>query len=164
MGYGIGSAVSLMRDGGKVTRVGWNGKGQYLMLQVPDEHSKMTLPFIYITTVQGDLVPWLASQTDILATDWQEVVEGEDASGQPEEDELSLLRAWEEAETNYRLAQRSIFDGPEAAHPAMVAAQIADAAFQAVRQYRQRRDPPNHVQAMLDRTGGGPGRRGEGGL
>jgi len=30
----------------------------------------MTLPYIYITTVQGDLVPWLASQTDLLAADW----------------------------------------------------------------------------------------------
>jgi hypothetical protein len=30
----------------------------------------MTLPFIFISTVQGDLVPWLASQTDLLADDW----------------------------------------------------------------------------------------------
>jgi hypothetical protein len=32
----------------------------------------MTLPYIFIHTVQGDRVPWLASQTDILATDWEE--------------------------------------------------------------------------------------------
>lgn len=31
----------------------------------------MTLPYIFMSTAQGDLVPWLASQTDILATDWQ---------------------------------------------------------------------------------------------
>lgn len=67
-------AIEKMKNGKKVMRKGWNGKGQFLMLQVPDEHSKMTLPYIYITTVQGKLVPWLASQTDILATDW-EVVE-----------------------------------------------------------------------------------------
>lgn len=30
----------------------------------------MTLPYIFITTVQGDRVPWLASQTDLLAEDW----------------------------------------------------------------------------------------------
>lgn len=30
----------------------------------------MTLPYIYMRTVQGDLVPWLASQTDLLANDW----------------------------------------------------------------------------------------------
>ncbi len=70
----IGEAVHMMRDGSKVARVGWNGPGQYLEMQTPDEHSKMTLPYIYITTVQGDLVPWLASQTDILATDWAVVV------------------------------------------------------------------------------------------
>ena len=66
----IGQAVAVMRTGSRVCREGWNGKGQWLELQVPDEHSKMTLPYIFIRTVQGDLVPWLASQTDILANDW----------------------------------------------------------------------------------------------
>ena len=69
-GNGIGWAVKALNDGKKVFRPGWNGIGQHLELQVPDEHSKMTLPYIYIRTVKGDLVPWLASQTDILATDW----------------------------------------------------------------------------------------------
>ena len=66
----FGWALTQLRKGGVVTRQGWNGPGQYLTLQVPDEGSKMTLPYIYITTVQGDLVPWLASQTDLLAADW----------------------------------------------------------------------------------------------
>lgn len=70
-GFGIGQAVKFLQDGRKVCREGWNGKGMYLMLQVPDENSKMTLPYIYMKTVQDDLVPWLASQTDMLATDWQ---------------------------------------------------------------------------------------------
>jgi hypothetical protein len=52
------------------SRRGWNGPGQFIELQVPDEHSKMSLPYIFITTVQGDRVPWLASQTDLLANDW----------------------------------------------------------------------------------------------
>ncbi len=52
------------------SRRGWNGPGQFIELQAPDEHSKMTLPYIYITTVKGDRVPWLASQTDLLAQDW----------------------------------------------------------------------------------------------
>ena len=68
---GIGEAVELMREGNTVTRLGWNGPDQRLEMQVPDEHSKMTLPYIYIRTVQGDLVPWLCSQTDLLATDWE---------------------------------------------------------------------------------------------
>jgi len=66
----IGRAIEYMREGGRVSRRGWNGPGQFLELQVPDEHSKMTLPYIFITTVQDDRVPWLASQTDILADDW----------------------------------------------------------------------------------------------
>lgn len=66
----FGEALRLLRLGKKVQRAGWNGPGQFLELQVPDENSKMTLPYIYITTVQGDRVPWLASQTDMLAVDW----------------------------------------------------------------------------------------------
>lgn len=69
----IGDAINALRHGEKVQRKNWNGPGQYLELQVPDTHSKMTLPYIYIHTVQGDLVPWLASQTDILADDWRVV-------------------------------------------------------------------------------------------
>jgi hypothetical protein len=45
----------------------------WLALQFPDAHSKMTLPYIYMRTAQGDLVPWLASQTDMLALDWEVV-------------------------------------------------------------------------------------------
>lgn len=67
----IGWAVKQMHDGLRVRRTGWNGKGMYLALRTPDEHSEMTLPYVYIRTVQGDLVPWLCSQTDLLATDWE---------------------------------------------------------------------------------------------
>lgn len=72
----FGYALEFLRDGRKVYREGWNGPGQFLEMQRPDEHSKMTLPYIYITTVQGDLVPWLCSQTDMLASDWEEDDEG----------------------------------------------------------------------------------------
>lgn len=66
----FGSALAALKDGERISRQGWNGKGMYLDLQSPDAHSKMTLPYIYMVTVQGDLVPWLASQTDLLASDW----------------------------------------------------------------------------------------------
>lgn len=69
----IGDAVALLHEGKKVTRTGWNGKDMFLELQVPDENSKMTLPYVYMHTAQGDLVPWLCSQSDLLADDWQEV-------------------------------------------------------------------------------------------
>ena len=66
----FGEAIYYLKDKQRVARSGWNGKNMYLELQVPDENSKMTLPYIYMYTAQGDLVPWLASQTDILAEDW----------------------------------------------------------------------------------------------
>jgi hypothetical protein len=69
----IGWAVEQLRSGKRVARSGWNGKEMYLKLQVPDDGSKMTLPYVYIRTVQSDLVPWLCSQSDLLAKDWQVV-------------------------------------------------------------------------------------------
>ena len=71
--FDFGIALDSLRDGRKVARKGWNGKGQWIALQRPDENSKMSLPYLYIRTVGGDLVPWLASQTDLLAQDWMEV-------------------------------------------------------------------------------------------
>jgi len=70
----FGWAISMLKCGRKVTRNGWNGwngKGMWLGLRIPDENSQMTLPYIYMSTVQGKLVPWLASQTDMLAEDWR---------------------------------------------------------------------------------------------
>jgi hypothetical protein len=69
----FGWALEVLKEGGRVARVGWNGPNQWIAMQHPDEHSKMTLRYIYIHTVQGDLVPWLASQTDLIAEDWVEV-------------------------------------------------------------------------------------------
>lgn len=69
----FGEAIEQLQLGRAVTRKGWNGPGQFLRIQVTDSNSKMSLPFIYITTVQRDLVPWLASQTDMLANDWEMV-------------------------------------------------------------------------------------------
>ena len=66
----FGWALVQLRAGHAVARNGWNGPGQFLQLQVPDEHSKMTRSYIYINTAQGERVPWLPSQTDVLATDW----------------------------------------------------------------------------------------------
>ena len=67
----FGQALLALKDHKRVTRLGWNGEGQYLELQEPDENSKMTCPYIYITTVNGDLIPWLASQADLLVEDWK---------------------------------------------------------------------------------------------
>lgn len=75
----FGLALEALKKGCKVARKGWNGKGIYIEMQRPDEHSKMTLPYIYIVTnglvtenpdAPKGVVPWLASQTDMLSEDW----------------------------------------------------------------------------------------------
>ncbi len=66
----FGDAIAELKKGYQATRHGWNGKNMTIQLQNPDSGSKMSLPYIYMTTVTGDRVPWLASQTDILADDW----------------------------------------------------------------------------------------------
>lgn len=77
--FGFGKAIELLKQGRKVQRKGWNGKGLWIELQKPDAHSKMTLPYLYLNYPKGDIyhdgmrVPWLASQTDMLEEDWQEV-------------------------------------------------------------------------------------------
>lgn len=68
--YSFSWALKQLRSGLKVQRKGWNGKGMYIELQIPNKNSKMTLPYIFMKTVDNNFVPWLASQTDILADDW----------------------------------------------------------------------------------------------
>ena len=63
-------ALTNVKGGKKIAREGWNGEGMFVQMQTPDENSKMGLPYLYISTVDGKLVPWLASQTDLLAEDW----------------------------------------------------------------------------------------------
>jgi len=80
--FSFSEALNILKKGGRLARAGWNGKGIFIELQTPDENSKMTSPYIYIDTtgLQTDnvdapksLVPWLASQTDMLAEDWMEL-------------------------------------------------------------------------------------------
>lgn len=63
-------ALEHIKNGVRMSRAGWNGKGMWVQIQKPDEHSKMTLPYIFMKTADGGLVPWLASQTDLLSNDW----------------------------------------------------------------------------------------------
>lgn len=66
----FGKALEFLKKGLAVARKGWNGKGMFIMLQQPSENSKMLQPYIYISPVGGQLVPWVASQADLLAEDW----------------------------------------------------------------------------------------------
>jgi len=62
-------ALDEIRSGFKVSREGWNGKGMYVALHVPDNPGAL-LPFLYLKTADHMMVPWTPSQTDILAVDW----------------------------------------------------------------------------------------------
>ena len=92
-GLDFGDALNALKIGKRVGRAGWNGKGMWLALSSPisPEHQRAglglnpsgiysfingldapvpTLPFIVMKTATNELVPWLASQTDMLAEDW----------------------------------------------------------------------------------------------
>mgnify|MGYP003644621650 CR=1 FL=1 len=81
----FGQAIEALKQGEKVQRAGWNGKDMFIFL-VPSSNFKVDrLPLLEIypqgteinyhahidmKTATGEIVPWLASQTDILAEDW----------------------------------------------------------------------------------------------
>lgn len=81
----IGQVVKAMKDGKKVARAGWNGKGMFLYYVPANSYPAQTdiakeafngepVPYgayVAMKTAQGNVVPWLASQTDLLAEDWE---------------------------------------------------------------------------------------------
>jgi len=63
-------------DGTWAGRAGWNGKGMHIQLVTDGEFDSggyRLEPFIVMYTADGKWVPSLASQTDILAEDWETV-------------------------------------------------------------------------------------------
>ena len=84
----FGDALHMLKLGKKVARAGWNGKGMFLFI-VPGSTFKVSrppllgiypegteinyCPHIDMKTADGKVVPWLCSQTDALAEDWQVV-------------------------------------------------------------------------------------------
>lgn len=82
------NALNGLKAGHKLARAGWNGKGMFLYLVPEGRYPPRTEPahgiaagqedglvpygaYIAMKTAQGNVVPWLASQTDILADDWE---------------------------------------------------------------------------------------------
>jgi len=64
-------ALKLIKRGERLMREGWNGKGMYIYLEKIDNNRTLTRrPFIVIKDTDEMFVPWVASQTDILAEDW----------------------------------------------------------------------------------------------
>lgn len=83
----FGKALSLLKGGAKVAREGWNGKGMFIFLVPGSQFSVNRPPLLGIyplgtvvkyhahvdmKTAQGDVAPWVCSQTDMLADDWVE--------------------------------------------------------------------------------------------
>lgn len=75
----FGHALEALKAGYRVGREGWNGKGLWLQLVSADDwelkylhdaYGHEVAPFICIKSVDDKIVPWLASQTDVLAEDW----------------------------------------------------------------------------------------------
>ncbi|AOR77213.1 DUF2829 domain-containing protein [Novosphingobium resinovorum] len=82
----FGAAIMALKAGRRVAREGWNGKGMFLFLvpgsqfQVnrapllgiyPEGTTISYQPHIDMKTAQDTVVPWLASQSDVLAEDWE---------------------------------------------------------------------------------------------
>jgi hypothetical protein len=84
----FGKAIEALKYGKKVARTGWNGKGMFLYYVPAQSYAPTTkianqefagqpVPYgayIAMKTAQGNVVPWLASQTDVLAEDWEVIV------------------------------------------------------------------------------------------
>lgn len=81
----FGQAIEALKAGKRVARKGWNGKGMWIRIYDPYLDREFPIreinpchgtpiPWIGMKTAQNTFVPWLASQTDMLAEDW-EVVE-----------------------------------------------------------------------------------------
>lgn len=74
-GMNFGQALEALKQGEKVARTGWNGNGMWLRLVNPTEtdfdYNYENLSYIEMKTADNKLVPWLASQTDMLAEDWK---------------------------------------------------------------------------------------------
>lgn len=63
----FGQAFAHLKAGRKIKRPEWKG---YLVLQTPDEHSKMNRPYIYAVCGGGEVVPAVLNNLDLMAEDW----------------------------------------------------------------------------------------------
>ena len=85
-GLSFGLALEALKLGKKVARAGWNGKGMFLFLVsgstfkvnrapllgiYPEGTPINYRPHIDMKTADGEIVPWVASQSDLLVDDWK---------------------------------------------------------------------------------------------
>lgn len=65
---GLGAALEHLKSGGTATRLTW--LGDFLVLHPSDVEDTHTLPYIVVTSPEGDRQPWTPTQADLLADDW----------------------------------------------------------------------------------------------
>jgi len=65
---GFEDALKLLKMCNRVARIGW--KRDFIEVQLPDQDSKMTKPYIFMSSETGAKVPFLPSQDDLLSSDW----------------------------------------------------------------------------------------------
>ena len=87
----FGSALTEVKEGAKIARAGWNGKGMWVRMiergePSPCDNGMENLPYLEMKTADNKLVPWLASQSDVLAEDWVVVEPAPDADEAEESD------------------------------------------------------------------------------
>lgn len=73
LSYSIALEECLEGNGVHIAREGWNGKGMFVFLVIPDEDASIhgeSLPYLAMKTADDKVVPWLCSQTDMQAKDW----------------------------------------------------------------------------------------------
>lgn len=79
--FDFGEAIRRMKNGARVARTWWNGKGMFVMhcsvdgedYTLSDGMAVTRRDYLYMKAADNTVVPWVASQTDILADDWYEV-------------------------------------------------------------------------------------------
>lgn len=74
---GIGEVVEHLTEWsrGRARRAGWNGKSMFLYY-CPGLNSEDG--FVMMRTARGSYIPWLCSQADLLADDWELFVGDQD--------------------------------------------------------------------------------------
>ena len=121
----FGEALELVKKGKKITRMGWNGKNQYVVLgkefayktkfdaghgeYIVSLHKDIGGKALVFVGTRGTQVGWLASQADMLAEDWieyHEPKEKEKSEESPQEKETCTCRCEKERDPWRKLITR----------------------------------------------------------
>lgn len=79
--FSFSTALELLKEGRSLTRVNWDSPNpniakRFINMQVPNEHSKMTMKYLYLHIpakgyYKDSLMPWTPNQEDLMTEDWQ---------------------------------------------------------------------------------------------